>query len=277
MIDTSGNPISLEDLGQDKLKKLYTAVSNTRKKKYQRNRNTKYGNLNKGFTEEELTKFFKFCSNPKAYTCFFLMAHLGLRVGEVVGIRLSDINFKKGSIRIETEKINTIDYMNLHEKVRILLRSWVRKYPENITQNDGYLFFSEMPNRKHISKHWLPRFFREVCKLAGLDDVYGIADDFNNPTREGKPERKLYRLTTHSLRHYFITKVYLSCKDPLKTQKLARHSEFKSTQTYIHLNQDELDTTIQKVFGDNISPKGKGDVKEFMTFFKMWKEMKNGG
>jgi len=276
LIDTSGNQINLEDLGQDRLKKLLTAVSETRKKKYQRRKGTKYGNLNKGFTDEELAKFFKFCSHPKAYACFFLMANLGLRVGEVVRIRVSDISFKKGTIRIETEKANTIDYMHMHEQVRILLRSLVRKFQKEIDEHDGYLFFSDVKGRKHISKHWLPRIFREVCKVAKLDDVYGIADDLNNPTREGKPERKLYRLTTHSLRHYFITKIYTSCKDPLKTQKLARHCEFKSTQTYIHLNQDQLDTTIQKVFGNTIKSESKDDVKEMLTFFKFYKEMKSG-
>ncbi|MDH3353004.1 MAG: hypothetical protein OEL87_00980, partial [Nanoarchaeota archaeon] len=79
MIDTTGNPISLEDLTQDKLKKLVTAVSETRKNKYKRKKGKKYGSLNKGFTEEELNRFFKFCANPKAFLAFFLMANLGLR------------------------------------------------------------------------------------------------------------------------------------------------------------------------------------------------------
>ena len=276
MIDTTGKPVELQDLSQDRLKLLLTSVSETRKRKYKRRNEKKYGSLNKGFTEEELNKLFKFCYNPKAYLCFFLMANLGLRVGEVVRIKLSDISFSKNKIRIETEKSNTIDFLHLHDKVRIPLRSWVRKFQKEIEENEEFIFFSRLPNRKHISKHWLPREFRKVCKIAKLDDVYGIADDINNPTRKNRPERKLYRLTTHSLRHYFITKVYSSCKDPLKTQKLARHGEFKSTQTYIHLNQDDLDKTITNVFGSSINSVGAEDMKEFMTFFKLWKGMKNG-
>ncbi len=203
------------------------------------------------------------------------MAYLGLRVGEVVGIRRSDISFKKNSIRIETEKAKTIDYLSMPEQVRKLLRSLVRKLPEGIAPEDNYLFPSEMPNRKHISKHWLPRVFRATCELAGLNETYGFAEDINNLAMKGS-ERKLYRLTTHSLRHYFITKIYNSCKDPIKTQKLARHCEFKSTQTYIHQNQDELDETIQKVFGNKVNSQGKDDVKEMLAFFKIYKEMKNG-
>jgi integrase len=94
LLDSKGNFISLEDLSQDRLKKLVTAVSETRKNKYERRRGKKYGGLNKGFTDEELERFFKFCSNPKAFLAFFLMANLGLRVGEVVKIKLSDLDFK---------------------------------------------------------------------------------------------------------------------------------------------------------------------------------------
>jgi len=276
LTDTTGKPVVLEDLSQDRLKKLITAVSETRKKKYGRNNTKKYGNLNKGFTDEELNKFFKFCFHPKTYACFYLMANLGLRVGEVVNLKLSDLDFYKKTIRIETEKAKTIDYLHLHEQVRILLTRWVRKFQKEIEEHDGFLFFSEIEGRQHISKNWLPKIFREVAKIAKLDDIYGIADDLNNYKREGKPDRKLYRLTTHSLRHYFITKVYANCKDPLKTQKLARHCEFKSTETYIHLNQDDLDKTIQKVFGNDASSINTDEMKEFMTFFKLWKGANNG-
>lgn len=59
--------MALEDLSQDRLKKLISAVSETRKRKYSRRKERKYGNLNKGFTDEELKKFFSFCDNPKAF------------------------------------------------------------------------------------------------------------------------------------------------------------------------------------------------------------------
>jgi len=98
LADEKGSPLNLEDLSQDRLKKLVTLVSETRKSKYKRNRKKKYGTLNKGFTDEELTKFFSFCNNPKAYLAFFLMANLGLRVGEVVEIKLADLDFNKNKI-----------------------------------------------------------------------------------------------------------------------------------------------------------------------------------
>ncbi|MDH3353418.1 MAG: hypothetical protein OEL87_03145, partial [Nanoarchaeota archaeon] len=137
-----------------------------------------------------------------------------------------------------------------------------------------FILYSDKNNRANISPAWLRKEFRQVAKNAKLDEVYGIAEDINNPLSHILGERKLYRLTTHSLRHYFITKVYGDCKDPLKTQKLARHGEFKSTQNYIHLNQNELDKTLSNIFGIEPSA-GKEEVSEFVNFYKTWRAMKN--
>ncbi len=270
---TKNNYVSFEDLSQDKLKNLISTLSEIRKKKYKRRKGNKYGSLNKGFTDEELNIFFKFCSNPKARLCFILMSQLGLRIGEVVKITLFDLNFKENRIRIFTEKSKTIDFLHLHEKVRIPLKSWVQLHEKAIEKSEGYLFFSDNPERKYISKDWLRKEFREVCKRAGLDETYGVAEDINNPLQQKRGIRKLHRLSTHSLRHHFITKVYDSCKDPIKTQMLARHCDFKSTQVYIHTNQKEVDETLEKVFEqDNGEKLDKSDLRALLELAKMLKE-----
>lgn len=262
---------SLWNLSQDKLKEIIKTVSKVRETKYKRRRIKKYGNLNKGFTDEELKRFFKFCENDKARLTFQLMAYLGLRVGEAVMIKLSDLDFNKNKVRIETEKANTIDYLYMHEKVRILLKDWVRMHENQIKECDNYLFFSNDTARKHISKDWLRKEFRITREKAGLSDSYGVAEDINNPNKWKIGERKLYRLSTHSLRHYFISKVYSDCKDPIKTQKLARHLDFKSTQNYIHIKQEEVDNALKEVFEQEKVPIDKSDLLALVELAKMLK------
>lgn len=252
---------------------MISVLSDIRKKKYKRRKGNKYGSLNKGFSEEELKIFFKFCSNEKARMCFMLMAQLGLRIGEVVQVTLLDLNLKENRLRIFTEKAKTIDYMFLHDKVRIPLKSWVQLHEKDIEKSDGYLFFSDNMDRKHISKDWLRKEFREVCKRAGLDETYGVAEDINNPLQQKRGIRKLHRLSTHSLRHFFIDKVYKNCKDPIRTQKLARHQDFKSTQVYIHVSQKEVDETLEKVFEqDNNEKLDKADLKALLELARLLKE-----
>jgi integrase len=246
-----------------------------RREKYIKNNVRKYGNLNKGFTEAELKHFFKCSKNLKAHLAFQLMANLGLRVGEVVKIKIDDINFFKNNIKIATEKSQTIDFLHLHKQVRLLLHLWVQKYPDEIMKNDGFILFTNEQKRsyrdsRHISPHWLRREFRDTCYLTGLNESYGTSEE----TYQGKRKRKLYRLTTHLLRHYFITRVYNSSKNPLFTQKLGRHRNFKSTQTYINVNQDEIDSTIKKAFENEGIEVDNGEMEEFTAFYKMWRGMK---
>ena len=267
--------ISLEDLPQDKIKELIKRLSEIRKKKYLRCKETRYGNLCRAFSEEELRNFFKCCKNPRAFLAFKIMAYLGLRVGEVAVINIDDIDFNKHKLRINTEKAKTIDYLFIHSEVRKLLFEWCEKFQEEILAHNGFILSPDTngnSKNNHISPNWLRKEFRDVCLLANLNESYGQS---NNYIGGGKyKDRRLFRLTTHNLRHYYIDKVYKSCKDPLKTQKLARHQDFKSTQVYIHLKQEDIDKTLKDVFeneGINIK---EDEMHEFITFFNMWKNMK---
>ena len=118
--------VKVEELSYHKLSGLIKKISKIKETKYKRSKETKYGNINRGFTEEELKKFFKCCKNEKAYLAFFLMANLGLRVGEVVKIKTEDIDFIKKKIRISTEKAHTGDFLYLHSRVQKLLLYWVQ-------------------------------------------------------------------------------------------------------------------------------------------------------
>ncbi len=274
--DEKGKTVSVNDLSKGKLVKIITKLSSIRKRKFSRHKETKYGNINKGFTEAELKHFFSVCKNEKAYLAFFLMASLGLRVGEVVEVKASDIDPVKHKLRVSTEKAHTGDFLFLHNRVRKILYLWVRKFQEKIVQNDGFILFSDNPNgkRKNLSADWLRNEFREVCYLADLNEFYAYGDDVNNPNcKKMVKGRKLHRLTTHSLRHYFITHVYKKSKDPVHTQKLARHREFKSTQVYINTSQEDIDKTMREVFeGEDV--KVEDEVQDFLKLYETWKKIK---
>jgi integrase len=265
--------ISLEDLPQDKIKDLIKRLSLIRKRKYTRCKERRYGNLNKGFTEGELQQFFKCCKNPRAYLAFKIMSLLGLRITECVSIKILDLDFQKNKIRIDTEKAGTIDYLYLHNEVRKLLFEWCEKFQEEILAHDGFILFPDPRGssvNNHISANWLRKEFRNVCLLSNLNESYGMA---NNYIGKGKfKDRRLFRLTTHSLRHYYISKVYRASTDPIRTQKLARHQDFKSTQVYIHISQKEVDETLEKVFEqDNNEKLDKSDLKALLELARMLK------
>ncbi len=252
------------NLPKHELESMIKFLSNVKKSKYERTKTPKYGTISKDFTEEELKIFFEYCSSKKALIAFQIMAYLGLRVGEVVTIKLTDVDMNKHLIRVNTEKAKTLDELYIHERIRPFLYQWIQTNREEILKHENYILYSTMIGRQNISPNWLRNKFRAVIKHAGLDETYGTSKE----TDMKRCERTLHRLTTHSLRHYFITRVYRTTKNPIHTQKLARHKEFKSTQIYIHTNKDELTKSMRNTFEDNT------EMKEFFDMYKRWKQEK---
>ena len=58
------------------------------------------------------------------------------------------------------------------------------------------------------------------------------------------------RVTPHSFRHYFVTRVLQGTGNLKMAQELARHKSIAVTQRYAHLNDDELDKGYFEVFED---------------------------
>jgi integrase len=269
---TTNPPISLEDLSKNKLQALRDKISEIKRKKYPNKNEKKYSNVDKSFSEEELKKFLKACRSEKTFIAFSMMAMLGLRVGEAVKVNLNQLDFVKNKIKILTEKSNTVDFLHLHSEVRKLLYSWVQKNREEILKHDGFIFFPDVKSksqRKHISPDWLRNEFRKVCDSTGLNDCYSESEDARNPIKSKNGKRKLHRLTSHSLRHFFISKVYSGCLDPIKTQMLARHSDFKSTKFYIHIQQTSLDSTLKKIFENETETLSKQDLGDLIELVRL--------
>ena len=222
--------------------------------KYRKRRTTKYGNMNKGFTEDEVVKFFNMFSDreKKEFLAFKMQSLLGLRIGEVVKVNISNINFDKRCILIHSEKTAKADELYLHDEIYKLLQEFVINYKTQIAEHEGYLLYSDNPTMKrlHLAPGYLRKKFREVCNRCNFVDFYDLAEDYNNPlSNQFKKGRKLYRLTTHSLRHYFVTRVYNSTKDPVTTSKLARHVDLATTQTYIHSSRELQNAGMKMAFG----------------------------
>ena len=67
------------------------------------------GSLNKGFTEQEVQRFFKTVDSDKFRLLFSYQSQLGLRVGEAVRINIKDIKFESRELVVKTEKATTLN------------------------------------------------------------------------------------------------------------------------------------------------------------------------
>lgn len=125
----------------------------------------------------------------------------------------------------------------------------------------------------HVSKHAMRNFFKLYLKKAQLDDFYVELYTVGKQCYGKAKSRKLYRLSTHSLRHYFVTEVYKKTLNPVVTQKCARHRNFRSTSYYINIDPKDTIDALDKTFGQTKEQEPQTDMTEFIKMFKTWKEL----
>lgn len=240
----------LPRMGKHKINELQRLIAKHYVSRFKGKRKTpKYGSLNKGFTENQIQVFFKTIQNEKYRLLFSYQAQLGLRIGEVVRLNLKDINFQNRELRVFTEKAQTIDTLVIPLKLFEETNTFIASFKNEINEAQGYIFFRD-PNKSHreegfIEPNYVRKVFRQYVIEALLDEeAYGLSDE-----EQGRTARHLHRLTTHSLRHYAITKFARQVNGNLVlTSRFARHSEPTITMTYINTDKSELYEAIERAF-----------------------------
>ncbi len=132
----------------------------------------------KVLTKEELSTFFNVIENYKFKTIFMLVYGSGLRVGEVVNLRVEDIDSKNMRIFVREGKGNKERYTILPESSLEMLRKYWKKYRQH--KRRGRIFLRE--TGKAITVGVIREHFRKYRRKARLNE----------------------KVTTHTLRHCFV-------------------------------------------------------------------------
>ena len=225
-------------------------VMQTFRKRFQRSRIPKYGSLNKGFTEQELVRFFKVIDNEKFRLLFLYQSQLSLRVGEAVRINIKDIKFESRELVVKTEKAMTLDTLLIPALLFQATLSFIEEHGSAIEKAQVYLFFKEEGKSRleepHLAENYVRNRSRYYVELAGLLEVYDQSDE----SRPDRAVRNLHRLTTHSLRHYAITHFAEQTNgNVFLASKFAQHSKPSTTMTCISTDRKALYQNIDGAFG----------------------------
>ena len=234
-----------------RLEELQRMVSEYYMKAWKHRKTPKYGSIQKGFKQDELDRFFSVITDDRYKLLFSYQAYLALRIGEVVVLNLKDFNFEIRELRVKTEKAHTLDTLKIPDFLFIQTLEYVDTHKKEIDGSQGFLFYTDAwanSPYQHINLNYARKVFRDYTQLAGLTEIYDTSEE----SQADRPKRNLFRLTTHSLRHYGITRFNRAVHgDIILTQKYARHSEISSTQTYIYTSKDELYSAIDTAFSKN--------------------------
>jgi len=170
-------------------------------------------------TPEEVDSMIRAATRTRDKLIVAMLYSTGMRVSELVNIRIDDIDLKERSVRVVgkggRERVVFFD-----ERTRRLLI----KYLEEAKLRD-YLF----PGRGggHVHYVTVERVVKTLARNAGI--------------------RK--RVTPHVLRHSFATRSLSQGMDIREIQELLGHASLKTTQIYTHLSRRRLLEDYRRVWG----------------------------
>ena len=142
-----------------------------------------------------------------------LMYSSGLRLGELVGLELADLDLDAGLVRV-TGKGNKTRVLPVGRQAREALRVWLRERAQ-LAPQDNALFIGVRGARIH------PRVVRQQMHQAGVRTL-------------GQ------HLHPHMLRHSFAGHLLESSQDLRAVQELLGHADIGTTQIYTHLDFQHL-------------------------------------
>jgi site-specific recombinase XerD len=130
----------------------------------------------------------------------------GLRVSELLNLKIKDIDSNSMLIRIEQSKGKRDRYVVLSEKLLLLLRDYF--------------------------KHYHPKIFLFEGQSGGQYSARSIQVVFKNCVLAAKIDLPV---SVHTLRHCFATHLIESGTDVRFVQELLGHASIRTTMIYTHL------------------------------------------
>jgi integrase/recombinase XerD len=174
----------------------------------------KHLQLPKVLGESELRKLFNAPKNLKHKAILFVAYSAGLRVSEVINLRLQDIDRERKQLFIHCSKGKKDRYVMLSPLVLDVLEQY---YKMSEAKPTNYLF-EGMEKGKPYSMRSAQQIFNDAKKAAGI----------------------LKSLSFHSLRHSFATHLLEKGVDVIFIKDILGHFDIKTTERYLHVKRDLL-------------------------------------
>jgi integrase/recombinase XerD len=173
--------------------------------------------------ETELTKLFNALNNKKHKAMLCTAYSAGLRVSEIVNLKLSDIDSRRMQIFVHQAKGKKDRYVNLSPVLLVILRSYIKQARPRPKE---FLFESEQTKMAYPTRT-VQQIFSNAKQKAGIRKEVGV----------------------HSLRHSFATHLLDKGTDIRYIKELLGHFNIKTTERYLHVSKKQL-VNITSPFDD---------------------------
>lgn len=183
-------------------------------------------NLPEVLSFTEIEKLLSVKNNSKTYKRDIAILELiygsGLRVSELVNLKIDDINFKQKFMRIKG-KGNRERIAFLNEVALKRINEYLPERAKNKKSSQSpFLFLNKSGNK--LSRQFIWKIVKKYVSLAGLD-------------KNVKP---------HTLRHSFATHLLESGLDLRIVQELLGHKNLSTTEIYTHIDRKQIKKIYKK-------------------------------
>lgn len=183
---------------------------------------------NPSFIDEiELAQILSKENNQTLKQIYLFAFYTGMRLGEIVNLKWSQVNLSDKAIRV----MNTAEFTTKGQRERIVpmtdkvLMLLTKLFPKVIDiQKDGYIFSKDgfKYNPDYITKH-----FKKSVREAVKDNPIDSSIHF------------------HDLRHSFASNLARKGVSLLIIKELLGHTDIKTTMIYAHLRPENLRTAVE--------------------------------
>ncbi len=209
----SGKSRSLQNQSINAIKFYFEKVLERDRKVYRLDRPKRELHIPVVLSEDEVRCLLGATANLKHRALLSLIYACGLRIGEALQLRMTDINSKDSMIHIKQAKGRKDRIVPLSQKLLLLLRYYYREYRPKV-----YLFEGQRGGGTQYSQRSAQQVFRRSLARAGIDR----------------------RVTLHTLRHSYATHLLRSGTNLRVIQKLLGHNSSKTTEIYTHITDIQL-------------------------------------
>lgn len=204
----------------------------------------KKAKVKRAFTIDEQKKFIKTCENMDFYNQFIFILQTGLRVGELSGLKWSDIDFNRRMLHVQRSA-------NYDDKSK----DWIVGATKS-SSGDREIYLTDEAMRI-LQKQNAKETNTKVIDMRFKDNVF-IGNN-GLPIRHDTYDASIKRICTkagiecngfsmHTLRHTFATRCIEAGMKPKTLQTLLGHAGISTTMNlYVHTTDDEKINEIEKV------------------------------
>ena len=202
------NYLVREDMVKDN---YFNRINNPKKDKY----------LPKFLKDEEANKIFEVCKydtpiNQRNSVIIELLYATGIRVSELVNIKISDIDINERTIKVvgKGSKERMVIFNNHTKKaIEIYLNDG---YHEFNKLSSGYLILNKDGNK--LSERYIRNIINKLVTKAGLD----------------------IKISPHTFRHTFATDMLEDGSDLMTVKELLGHESLNTTSIYTHVTNEQI-------------------------------------